>query len=400
MNASGQRAVVLSGDANALSAARTLSQAGVEVYGVGGEHSPVRYSRVVAGYAGLGNGEGWQQRWLAWLLEVRLNAVLIPCGDDGLELLARNRSALEAHGYVLPEMDDDLALALLDKERTYDLARRAGIATPRTVDPTALSQIEEAIEIIGLPCALKPRQTPSRMPVGYGGKAFVVSSAPELAAMYSALTDRGVPVIVTEIIQGSDEQLCQYWSYRRQNDEFVLELTKHKVRQHPPLFGTGCYQVIAWDEEVAEAGRHFASALGLVGFSSVEFKRRASDGQLVLIECNYRLVDGNEAGRVAGVDAARVVHASALGQQVDRQAKPCDGVRFWHPVRDARAMWAYRQRGELTLRGWTHSLLHRQVTPYFSWRDPWPSIMVGARAPARALDAAARAVTRARRGVA
>lgn len=396
MNASGQRAVVVSGIANALSAARTLSQAGVEVYGVGEEHSPVRYSRVVAGYAGLGIGEGSQQRWLAWLLEVRLHAVLIPCADDGLELLARNRGALEVHGYVLPEMDDDLALAMLDKERTYDLARRAGIATPRTVDPTALSQIEEAIEIIGLPCALKPRQKPPQMPVGYGGKAFVVSSAPELAAMYSALTDRGVPMIVTEIVQGPDEQLWQYWSYRRPDGDFVLELTKHKVRQYPPIFGTGSYQAIAWDEEVAEAGRHFVSALGLVGFSSVEFKRRASDGLLVLIECNYRLIEANEAGRVAGVDAARVVHAFAVGQQVDRQAKPRDGVRFWHPVRDAHAMRAYRQRGELTLRGWIHSLLHRQVTPYFSWRDPWPSIMVGA----RALGVAARALARARRGVA
>lgn len=377
MSDSGQHAVVLGGDSNALSAARTLSRAGVVVHGVGDEHSPVRYSRAIAGYAALGIGKDAQPRWLDWLLEMRLNAVLIPCADDGVELLARNRGVLEQHGYTLPEMDDDLALVLLDKEHTYERARQVGVATPRTVDPAGLSRIEDAVEIIGLPCALKPRRTVARMPVGYRGKVFVVSSVSELVEMYSALTERGVAVIVTEIVQGSDEELSQYWSYRRPDGELLLELTKHKIRQHPPLFGTGCYQAIAWDEEVAEAGRGFVSAFGVIGFSSVEFKRRASDGRLVLIECNYRLIDANEAGRVAGVDAARVVHARALGQPSLRQPRPREGVRFLHPVRDARAMRAYRRRGELTLRAWAASLLHRQVTPYFSWRDPRPSVMVG-----------------------
>jgi len=393
---SGQHAVVLGGDSNALSAARTLSRAGVVVHGVGDEHSPVRYSRAIAGYAALGIGKDAQPRWLDWLLEMRLNAVLIPCADDGVELLARNRGVLEEHGYTLPEMDDDVALVLLDKERTYETARRVGVEAPRTVDPAGLSRIEDAIEIIGLPCALKPRRTQARMPVGYKGKLFVVSGVSELVSMYSALSDLGIAVIVTEIVKGSDEQLFQYWSYRRPDGELVLELTKHKVRQYPPLFGTGCYQAIAWDQEVADAGRHFVSAFGVIGFSSVEFKRRSSDGRLVLIECNYRLIDSNEAGRVAGVDVARVVHACALGQAVSRQPRAREGVSFWHPVRDARTMRAYRRRGELTLRAWTRSLMRRQVTPYFSWRDPWPSVMVGitrgrALAPVAVRAAAARA---------
>lgn len=396
MSASGQHAVVLGGDSNALSAARTLSRAGVAVHGVGDEHSPVRYSRALAGYAALGVGKGSQQRWLDWLLEARLNAVLIPCADDGVELLARNRVLLEQHGYTLPEMDDELALVLLDKELTYERARQLGVAAPRTVDPLTLGRIEDAVEIIGLPCALKPRRTQARMPVGYGGKVFVVSTAAELVELYCALSERGVAVIVTEIVQGSDEELSQYWSYRRPDGELVLELTKHKIRQHPPLYGTGCYQAIAWDGEVAEAGRRFVSAFGVIGFSSVEFKRRASDRQLVLIECNYRLIDANEAGRVAGVDAARVLHARALGHPVQRQPRPREGVRFLHPVRDARAMSAYRRRGELTVRAWIKSLLHRQVTPYFSWRDPRPSVMVAVTKGRARAKVAARAAARVR----
>jgi D-aspartate ligase len=369
-------AVLLGGDSNALSAARTLAAAGVDVHAVGSAMSPVRYSRSLGRYEALGIGEGSPGRWLDWLEAEELGAVLIPCCDDGVELVARNRERLTRWGYTLPEMDDDLALAMLDKERSYELARSIGVAAPKTVIPAELARIEDAVDVVGLPCALKPRRTPAAPPPGFTGKAFVVATVEELASTYAALQTVGIDAIVTEIVHGADHRLSSYWSYVDADGNVLLELTKHKLRQQPVAFGTGCYQITGWDEDVAEVGRRFVSGTGLVGFSAVEFKRRAPDGRLTLIECNHRLVDANEAVRVAGVDVARVVYERALDQPVPRQPPARDGIRFLHPLRDLRALRAYRRRGEVTLTGWARSLVHRQVTPYFSWRDPAPTAMV------------------------
>ncbi len=375
---SGPPVVLLGGDSNALSAARSLAAAGVEVHAVGPAEAPVRYSRALRSFTPLQTGSGAPERWLRWLLERRLQAVLIACADDGIELLARHGETLAEAGYVLPEMDAELALALLDKERSLRLAHEAGVPAPRVVSSEELEDVARAVDQVGLPCVLKPRRQVLDMPPGFAGKAFQVDDAKEFARISGGLRAHGIDLVAMELVPGSDDHLVQYWSYVSRDGELLLELTKRKVRQQPPGYGTGCYQAIDWDEEVAAAGRRFARGLGLVGYSSVEFKRRPADGELVLIECNYRLIDANEAGRVAGLDVARVVYERALGRDVPVQPRPRDGVRFWHPVRDARAALEYRRRGELSGRAYLRGIMYRQVTPYFSWQDLRPSLMVAA----------------------
>jgi predicted ATP-grasp superfamily ATP-dependent carboligase len=257
------------------------------------------------------------------------------------------------------------------------MAHDAGIPAPKLVVPSGFPSAAAAVAAVGLPCVLKPRRSVPQMPAEFPGKAFRVDTPEEFTRVFEGLAAHGIEVIASEVVQGADDQLVQYWSYRLPDGELLLELTKHKLRQQPPSFGTGCCQVIAWDEEIAAAGRRFVSAIGLIGYSSVEFKRRPSDGSYALIECNYRLIDANEAGRVAGVDAARVVYRRAAGLPVSPQPRPRDGVCFWHPVRDLRTLRAYRRRGELTIPRYLRGLMRRQVTPYLSLRDPRPSVMVG-----------------------
>lgn len=46
---------------------------------------------------------------------------------------------------------------MLDKERSYEIARAHGIPTPPTVPIEDPSGLREALDIIGLPAAIKPR---------------------------------------------------------------------------------------------------------------------------------------------------------------------------------------------------------------------------------------------------
>jgi predicted ATP-grasp superfamily ATP-dependent carboligase len=114
-------AIVLGGEAIGLQVQRHLARAEVSVWAVGGPNGLLRYSRHTRGYASLGSKsrEDIYDRWLEWLEdEAPRGAVLLPCADEGLELVVRHRTTLEDLGYVLIEANDDVLAAMLDKERT------------------------------------------------------------------------------------------------------------------------------------------------------------------------------------------------------------------------------------------------------------------------------------------
>ncbi|HZI38902.1 MAG TPA: hypothetical protein VFF24_11405, partial [Acidimicrobiia bacterium] len=111
--------VLLGGAVNALSAARSLGRRGHTVYALAESAvwAPVSASRYVQEYVQV-QPDGW----LDWLDAHRVGAVLLPCGDPGLELVARHRSALEAMGHRPVEGNDALVLDLLDKGATARVA--------------------------------------------------------------------------------------------------------------------------------------------------------------------------------------------------------------------------------------------------------------------------------------
>jgi D-aspartate ligase len=369
-------AVLLGGESIALSVARSLGARGVPVFALGhAGYDPVQWSRHCTSFTHLGSGEGVQERWLEWLETGPRGAVVLPCSDDGLELVASRRPELVAMGYRPLEADDEVVLAMLDKERTYALAREAGIDTPQIVTVRDRATLENVARDFLFPCALKPVHSHHfARHFGVRTKAVRVASADELVLAYERLSPLGVELMVTEIIPGPEDAYWSYYTYLDERGEPLFHLTKHKLRQFPPGFGLATYHVVEWDAECAREGLRFFRAIGLRGIGNVEFKRDARDGLLKLIECNHRLTAANELVRRAGIELAVVAYARALGGPVPPIGKRQDGVRMWHPVEDARAFIRLRRTGELTTRRWLASLLHRQHFPVLTPSDPKPAL--------------------------
>jgi predicted ATP-grasp superfamily ATP-dependent carboligase len=369
-------AIVLGGSTNAVSVARSLHAAGVEVWALGRRDSPVRYSRCRTGFVEFAGGDELQERWLEWLEQGPAGAVLLPCDDDGLELLARNRAALVSRGYLPFEANDEVLLQMLDKQTAYRLAREAGVDTPRTFEPENDDAVAEMLPQLRFPCAVKPIhshlfQRRAKKPV----KALVVDDADQLYEALAYMKSLDVPVLVTEIIPGGDDQLCSYYSYLDEQGEPLLHLTKRKLRQYPPGFGLGCYHITDWNPEVAELGLRFFQGVGIRGLANVEFKRDARDGRLKLIECNHRFTAANGQLRAAGMDLALYAYCRLAGRPTPRVDSYRRGVRLWYPLDDTRAFLLHRRAGALTLTRWLRSLLHAQQFPLFSWSDPKPTVM-------------------------
>jgi D-aspartate ligase len=385
-------AVVLGGEVIGLSVARSLSRAGVPVYALGHAADPVRHSRHRVEFVDVGRGEEVQRRYLEWLQAGPREGVVLPCYDEALELVADNRAQLGRLGYQTIEADDAVLLAMLDKARTYEIARQTGTEAPRHAVVSSLQDGRAAASEIGYPCAAKPVH--SHLFARHFGllkKAFVVGDQGELDAALAQALERGLAMMVTEIIPGPDWSFSSYYTYLDGDGEPLLHLTKRKLRVFPTGFGLGTYQVTEWIPEVAELGLRFLRGAGVRGLACVEFKRDARDGRLKLIECNHRFTAANEQLRACGMDLALFTYCRVCDLPTPRVDSYRQGVGLWYPLRDVRAFLAYRRAGELGFREWLRSLLRPQCFPVASFTDPMPTVAEGGRRAGRLVLRLARA---------
>lgn len=371
----GPPAIVLGGTVTALSIARSLWDAGIQVHVLDRRDSPARVSRQRASFVDVG-GPDMQDRMLAWLDDAAEGAVILAGSDDGLELIARHGAELAGRGLRPMEMDSEVLLAMLDKQRTYEIAEAHGIGTPRTIHLRSAADAEEIAGELSYPCLLKPNHAHLfRLRTNSNVKAIIAAGAAELVSEMAKVEGLGVEMLLTEVICGVDDEFVSYYSYLDERGEPLLRFTKRKIRQYPPGFGIGTYHATTHDPEVAEVGRRFFAAAGLRGLGNVEFKRDGRDGQLKLIECNARFTASNELIRRSGVDLALFSYDRLVGLPTPPVDEYRDDMRLWEPVNDTRAFLGYRRRGELSFAEWVRSVARRQCFPVARLSDPMPAIV-------------------------
>jgi D-aspartate ligase len=333
----------------------------------------VRWSRHCHRFV-VAAGEDVQERTLEWLAGGPREGVVLACDDDGLELIARRRATLAGLGYLPVEADDQVLLAMLDKQRTYALARDLGIETPFTHVPRSEAELESLVDEIGFPCALKPLHShllARHMP---RTKALRAEDPDELRRQFARVQALGVEVLLTETIPGPEDAFCSYYSYLDERGEPLLHFNRHKLRQFPTGFGSACYATNEPNAEASELGLRFFQGVGLRGIGNVEFKRDARDGRLKLIECNARFTAADRQLQLCGLDLPLFAYNRVAGRPLPPTETRRSGVHLWHPIQDTRAFLSLRRQGEITLAGWARSLAHRQHFPVATLTDPLPTV--------------------------
>ncbi|MCH8033929.1 MAG: hypothetical protein IH950_09275 [Bacteroidetes bacterium] len=377
--------LLLDGGIVSLSVARSLGSKGIPVYTLNIPQNHGRFSKYSNRIQFAGeNIEDWVQ-WLSGdALEQIRGAVIFPCSDSIIEMVSRYRMQLADH-YILPEINDSLMLAMLDKAATSNIADKIGIPAPKTWCVNSVGELGDILPSLPFPCALKPRFSHEYRGRNFLKKLFIVKNQDELLSEFKSLNELGKKynfrsdLIVTEMIPGVGEnQFQSYFSYLDENGIPLLHFTKRKPRQYPIYSGNGTYQTIGdWNPQVAELGLKFMQGAGYLGLGCVEFKLDPRDGILKLMECNPRLTNSTELIIRSGFDIALFVYNRLVGRELPPYENYDKGASLIRPVRDFLSFREAHRIGKITWKSWLKSVAKRHYFEAFSWKDPLPSLMLG-----------------------
>jgi predicted ATP-grasp superfamily ATP-dependent carboligase len=369
--------MLLGGRENALAVTRNLGRLGVRVRVSNAPGSWAMDSRFCAESlvmpADRPAAEHWRELLLGPASSRFHGQVVFACNDPALEFVAVHRDELRTR-YRIVDSDPALQLAILDKQKTIDLARRAGVPAPNY---WSIARLEDAGRLRGklqFPVMVKPINTHA-FAKAFGRKLFIIERGfDELQDKVRLAIGHGMDVMVAEMIPGPDSLLVSYNTFIDSDGRTRFEFTKRVFRRYPKNRGSACYHITEWIPDVAEMGRRFFAGIGFRGIGNVEFKRDPRDGKLKVIESNARFVATHELFVRAGAPSDLLVYCYLTDQPVPVFEQYKQFLRMWYPGRDYRSFRELHALGELSFREWLASLMHRQVLPVFSLSDPLPGI--------------------------
>lgn len=367
--------VILGGDYNALSVARSVAPLDVEVVAINQVDSILRHSRCCRLLVPPGDGSGtsWAEFLLGSSAQPLAGAVLLAASDEAIETLVRHREAL-LERYILDDCNPEAQICMLNKLATYRSARAAGVPTPGFWQMESEADADAVRAELPFPLIIKP-QIAHPFIAKFGKKYVIVDDFSELIATLRSLREQSMSVVAMERIEGPDTELCSYYTYMDADGSALFDFTKRIIRRFPKNKGLACYHITDHNPEVREVALRLFRHVGLRGVANAEFKRDQRDGQLKLIECNARFTAANKLVAHAGIDLGRFVYARLVDLPLPPTQRYKAHMRLWSPVEDFKAYKELKALGDITCWQWLRSVCHWQVFPIFSWRDPLPTLI-------------------------
>ncbi len=338
-------AIVFGGDVSGLAAVRALGRAGVPVL-VPQPARPLvrasRWHRPLEGAPPEGCGGAELATWLAALSCER--SVLFSCSDRwALTTAALPSEVAAAHVPIGPP--PATLERLVDKARFADTVDELGVPAPRTVRVQTEADLAALPDDVVRRSFLKPVDSQA-FSARYGGKGLRPTDRREAIEMLAGLTADGVEVVLQEFIPGPPDAHVFVDGYVDRSGSLRAWLARRRLRMFPPGLGNSTLSETIRRSSAADAAasveRLFAG-IGFTGLFDAEFKRDERDGVARIVEVNARPWWQLGIAAAAGLDLALLAYSDAAGASPPPSDRYRVGVRWVHPVPDARAWW--RSRG-------------------------------------------------------
>lgn len=369
---------MLGADITGLGTVRALARQGIDVTSVmnprGRPSEYTRYARKVAD--GGSEGEEYVQLLEELADQFSEPAFLIASADHHVIFMSQYRDILQKrYRYVLP--DNAVVDTLMDKAAFARWADQHGLRAPATMVIEDMDAAHQAAEALRFPCILKPTvklRKWFRTSLHEFGKVVPVASSEELIRIYDQVSSDAPGMVLQESIPGDDESLVFCFVYIDKEGTVRATYEGRKIRQWPPLYGTGSLLVGAPEPEVRQATVDLLQCAGYVGIGSAEFKRDPRDNQLYVIECTVGRPDKNSGlATDAGLNIPYLAYCDAVGLPLPEMHIKRPGLKWLDERADVAATRVYRRDLGLSLRQWLNSLRGPRTYALASWDDPLPA---------------------------
>jgi predicted ATP-grasp superfamily ATP-dependent carboligase len=304
--------------------ARSLHGLGVRVFALCSEQNiPGMRSRYFHGVYPVPNGRDEPVQFCERLLTIakdhRQKAVLFPTRDFDVLLLDRHRERL-AQAYLLPQPGESAIARMMDKLELAAVAGRLGIATPTTASCMSAADIEQQARALRFPVIVKPRFAHQWRHRGLwervgAQKAFIVESPGDLHELYRRLAGVNQEVLLQEYVPGVDTDIVVCCCYVGRSGALLGHFTARKLRQSPPLVGTGSVVEAIDVPELIAPSIDLLRAFAYSGIAEIEYKYDKATNTYFLIEINPRHWDQHELGNLVGVNITWLAYADMVGQK-------------------------------------------------------------------------------------
>ena len=301
--------------------ARNLDGLGVDVFGLSSEpDAPGKHSRFFRHVYAVPNSRDEPRALYERLMQIRqehaLAPVIFPTRDADVQFLHDYADPLSRH-YCLPP-SREAAQLLMDKLRLAALAAERDIAIPKTAVCSSEMDLERAATTFAFPLVIKPRRADEWRRRGAweevgARKAILVDTPAQLRDEYRKVSAVSREILLQEYVAGEDSDIVVCCCCIGRDGRWLGHFTGKKLRQNPPLFGTGCLVEATPVPEIIEPSRRLLEACRYSGLAEVEFKRDRASSRFVLIEVNPRHWDQHELGRLVGVNLTRIAYEDWIG---------------------------------------------------------------------------------------
>lgn len=250
--------------------------------------------------------------------------VVFTAHDGSIDVLSRRRPELDRVAHLALPPEEALEIAA-DKRRTLDVAARLGLDVPVTFKTTDVREVRAAASEIGYPAVVKPVRS-----WGDDGEnrrrvvATVHFEEKTLAPAADELLQLQGAAIVQPWLCGARQAISMLCVA----DEVRARFAQIAHRVVPLLGGSSVMrESIPLPSDITRASETLVRAIGLEGYSEVEFRRDAR-GRAMLMEINPRLSASVEVAVRSGVDFPLLLYHSARGALVPRVLDYRKGVRM------------------------------------------------------------------------
>ncbi len=364
-----------------LATARALAREGVTVHAVVFDpHDPLRVSRYPKSVSLLDKDID-DAALLAHIHKVSTGmptrpALMVTCDRMAL-FVARHRQQLARTCRVWTTPFKALS-DIIEKERLYDLAQRAGVPLipwTRCDDPDTVATW---LERHPPPYIVKPSFA-GKADVALSEKNRTMQSREQFLQFLNGRNGRGL--LIQRLLQGGDGEIYDTHVYCDEQGQARTIFPHPRPPQHLPHFVTTTYGEIPArrspaDDIIIDHTLRLLSKAGYHGIFGIEWLRDTSTGLFYLIDFNARPFGSIGHLEDCGLNLPWVAMRDLIGDPLtDLPLRPELPHLLWvNLIRDMQSRRAQPRAERLPLQSWLRSVWQASTYAYLDWHDWRPTL--------------------------